>query len=253
MNLNDRVKNRHQFMVDKGYEAVMTALIGSQNYKLDDNQSDLDTITFVLPSLQDLYLARDPVGGEFELDDGKCMYKDIRLALNLLKKSSPNSVEYFISNYSYYNPKYYDILYSYLNTPDSLKYMIRCNYFHMLYAIAGMSSQFTRRHMLAGKRYSHALRLLNFFNVYFNSLEVEKLLEVAPSRLEEARMAKRDSRNDMIEYYSEQCDNIAKMFEEKKAQFVLTCAQQEVQEQGLALVEKFQKELILKYLEGLND
>jgi len=174
------VKHHHRLVEDKGFEVVMTVLIGSQNYGLDTENSDIDTFSFILPSATDLAVAAAPKSGEFEVEDGKCMYKDIRLALNLLKKTSPNSVECFLGKYRYYNPVYADILEKYLDNETILNYMIHCNYSHMLYAMAGMAHQLTKRNMPAGKRYSHALRLYSMSDTFFDSIQSGYLLELLP-------------------------------------------------------------------------
>ena len=131
------VKEHHECvakMPEMGVYAqpVMTVLIGSQNYGLDTENSDIDTFTFVIPSLFSLAINKKEFRGEFEVKDGKCMYKDLRDALNLLKKTSPNSLECFTSHYVYYNPKYEPILRAYFDNPLTVYYMTHCNYSHML-------------------------------------------------------------------------------------------------------------------------
>ena len=78
-----------------GAQHFMTVLIGSQNYGLDSKDSDIDTFSFVMPSLNDLITGKPPLSFEMDTDDGKCSVKDYRLAFNLLRKPSPNSVECF--------------------------------------------------------------------------------------------------------------------------------------------------------------
>ena len=87
------VKEHHEYVAKMPEmsvyaQPVMTVLIGSQNYGLDTENSDIDTFTFVIPSLFSLAINKKEFRGEFEVKDGKCMYKDFRDALNLLKKTS---------------------------------------------------------------------------------------------------------------------------------------------------------------------
>ena len=72
------VKRHHNAVAAKGYLVVMTSLVGSQNYDLDNDNSDIDTFSFIYPPLSDLSLAREPYAGMFELKDGHCEVKDIK-------------------------------------------------------------------------------------------------------------------------------------------------------------------------------
>ena len=164
------VKRHHDVVAAKGYMVVITSLVGSQNYDLDHENSDIDTFSLVYPTLNDIAKAKEPYAGMFELKDGHCEVKDIRLALNLLRKTSPNSVEYFTSKYKIYNPIFESILKDYLDDNNKLWNMIHCNYSHMLYAMAGMAHQLTKRNMPAGKRYSHALRLYSMSDIFLDSI-----------------------------------------------------------------------------------
>ena len=248
MNIPKEVKEHHEFIKNLGYEAVMTVLIGSQNYALDNDNSDYDTFTFILPSECDLYLGNDPKSGEFEVADGKCMYKDIRLALNLLKKTSPNSLECFVSRRRYYEPTYADILTKYLDNENTLNKMLHCNYEHMLYAIAGMAHQLTKRNMPAGKRYSHELRLYSLSENFLNYTHSLKLLQLLPRDYQEALHAKRDTLESHDAYYNDGCESIASLLDSNKEMFNKTPAQQMIETEGLKLIEKMQQELMHYYI-----
>lgn len=248
MDILTDVYTHHMKVKERGYEPVFTVLIGSQNYKLDSADSDIDTFTFIFPSAEDLAFAREPKNGEFEVEDGKCMYKDIRFALNLLKKTSPNSVEYFVGKYRYYEPAYEGIVKKYLEDKSCLNFMAHCNYRHMLYAIAGMTHQLTKRNMSAGKRLSHALRLRSTADVFTESLDVTHLLELSPQAYEQAYKAKCDKSDALEDYYNMECDTIADLLNKQKEEFELNEFKANVQEKGLQLIEDFQKELMQYYL-----
>lgn len=241
----ERVKYHHQRVEELGYMVVMTVLIGSQNYSLDVETSDIDTFSLTLPSVWELSKAKEAAAGEFELEDGKCMYKDIRVALNLLKKTSPNSVELFTSKYMYFNPLFEGILEIWL-TPDNMKYAVHCNYSHMLYACAGMAHQLTKRNMPAGKRYSHALRLKSMAKTFLSYLDVEHILDLWPQFLSEARAAKRDKDNE--EYYNSECERIEEQLLEIRNEFTITEKVSNIEHMGMSLIENFQKELMYYYI-----
>lgn len=239
------VKQHHNKVKEKGYHPVFSVLIGAQNYHLDDEQSDIDTFTFVMPSLKDLYTAREPVSGEFEVDDGKCMYKDIRLGLNLLKKTNPNSVECFIGKYKYYSPLYKNICEKYF-TNENLEYMAHCNHIHMLNAIAGMSKQLTKRNMPAGKRYSHALRMNSMCKKYISSYCIDTLLELLPADYKLAFAAKRDTEHE--DEYNRKCEEIAAHLYEVHDTFEVSPYRAAIENYGIQLIEHFQKDLFIKYI-----
>lgn len=248
MNLMNAVLRHHKMVEDKGFECVMTVLIGSQNYKLDVEESDVDTFTFVLPSFDDLAYGRDPVAGEFDAGDGKCMYKDMRIALNLLKKTSPNSVECFLGKYKVYNPTYKDVLTYYLDDEMTVNKMVHCNYQHMLYAMAGMAHQLVKRNMPAGKRYAHALRLNSMVETFVDSLDARTLLELLPRDYATAAAAKRDVSGVFDKYYDDGCELVAEKLDTYRNQFKMTEYKKQVELEGLRLIEELQHSLMAVYL-----
>ncbi len=153
---------QHHETVKKDYKPVMTVLVGSQNYGIATNKSDYDTFTFVLPTVRDISMLKDPVSTMVEDDLGHIDIKDIRTGLRLLKKTSPNSVECFATKYRVVEPGYEDMMNSI--TP----YMLRCDTHHMMSAIGGLASQLTKRNMPAGKRLSHVLRMECMAQRYFD-------------------------------------------------------------------------------------
>ena len=153
----------HHNKVKQHYHVIMTVLCGSQNYSLDMPTSDYDTYTFVLPAFEDLAMLKDAVSTLTEDEYGHINIKDLRLALNLLKKTSPNSVEWFASKYRVIEPEYKDLIEQYI-TPEAL----RCSAKHMMDAISGMAHQLTKRNMSPGKQYAHLLRMECMVDNYYN-------------------------------------------------------------------------------------
>ena len=177
--------------------------------------------------------------------------KDIRLALNLLKKTSPNSVEYFVSKYKIYNPVFEDILHEYLDDNIKMWNMIHCNYSHMLYAMAGMAQQLTKRNMSAGKRYSHALRLMDMHYHFLNSYNASAVIELRMGGDRDLAFAAKfnthpDEETELA--YNEECEQIAGWLDNYRQGFEATPEQQKIQQYGLALIDSFQWKLFKKYL-----
>ena len=248
------VKRHHDAVAAKGYLVVMTSLVGSQNYDLDDLNSDIDTFSLIYPPLSNIALAKPLSTSMFVAKDGgHCEIKDIRLALNLLRKASPNSTEYFTSKYKIYNPIFESILKEYLEDNTKLWNMIHCNYSHMLYSIAGMAHQLTTRNMPAGKRFSHALRLDNMYYHFMNSPNAGAILDMRMGGDRDlALAAKRNTNSENEQEYNEQCERIAKQLDIYKDTFFLTKEQQQIQQYGLSLIDSLQWKLFKKYLMETN-
>lgn len=178
------VLHAHHDKVKEKYHTAMTVLCGSQNYRLDTESSDYDTFTFVLPSLTDMAMLKEPVSTMTEDEYGHIEIKDIRLALNLLKKTSPNSVEWFATRYRIIEPEYADLFDTYI-TPETL----RCSAKHMMAAIGGLAHQLTKRNISPGKRYSHLLRMECMVDNYYNlQSDILSLTEVERNKALRAKM-----------------------------------------------------------------
>ena len=247
----ERVRAHHQLVEDLGFTVVMTSLVGSQNYGLADDTSDIDTYSFVLPSFEQLATAEEPDTDVVEADDGLCNIKDIRLALNLLQKTSPNSIEYFTSKYQVYNPKFESVLKEYLEDKVILYDMIHANTYHMLSAMAGMARQLVKRNMPAGKRCAHALRLQNMLFYYFTSKDPYKVLDMRGDEQIVLAM-KRDTNTENDESYNKTCIEVAEEMELFRDNLNLSKESIDTEECGKMTIVFFQKRILAKYLEELH-
>ena len=57
----DRLNKDMQRLQKDGFEVVGVFLRGSQNYNLDCDNSDIDTVAIVLPSIDDVILNKQPI------------------------------------------------------------------------------------------------------------------------------------------------------------------------------------------------
>ena len=75
-------------------------LRGSQNYGMDDGNSDVDTMLLVNPSIDDICLARKPISTTWILpNDEHIDVKDIRLVQGQILKQSPQFMECLMTPY----------------------------------------------------------------------------------------------------------------------------------------------------------
>lgn len=104
----ERVSQHHQVAWDyvekKGGYIIGTFLHGSQNYNLDTVESDVDTVSIYVPTV-DFAIVNSPKNHQLIMDDGSnehCTIKDIRNYVNELLKSNPNAIELLYTKYSIY-------------------------------------------------------------------------------------------------------------------------------------------------------
>lgn len=82
-------------------------LVGSQNYNLDIESSDIDVKVYTLPSLESIIENDKPESSTWTSPDNSHIdYKDFRLVIKELEKGSPNMLETLFTEYYIVNPKY---------------------------------------------------------------------------------------------------------------------------------------------------
>lgn len=253
MSILDRVIDHAKYVqthIAPNSHHIMTVLIGSQNYLLHTENSDIDTFSFILPPLEDIIFNRPLISHEVEIEDGKCVIKDIRLLCDLLRKPSPNSVECVCSHYTYYSPKYSAILHEYLDHRDSLFLLCHANYTNMLNAIVGTAHGFPNRNMSIGKKYSHILRLNDMYDSYLsNDCAPYRYLLLTPENTEIARIAKTCEITDITSaFYEEATCTAIKALEKKHESFSLSSTQRKIETQAQECINNFQRQIFEIYL-----
>lgn len=84
-------------------------LQGSQNYNLQVPNSDVDTKLIVVPTFEDIALARKPVSTtHIRANEEHIDFKDIRLYVEHFRKQNLNFLEILFSPYTIVNPIYAD-------------------------------------------------------------------------------------------------------------------------------------------------
>lgn len=231
---------------DEGSVVLMTIAVGSQNYGIDTSESDCDTFSFTLPNFLSFIRGDIPKSYEIEVEDGKCMVKDMRLALNLLRKPSPNSVECFVGRYKVYNTAYKEVFDIFLHD-DYLFFMTHCNYRHMLNAICGTIRSMEGRNMSYGKKASHILRLSTLFSRYQNNelpphqyLEMNEYIRNAAFMMKVNGVEKEDYEVLKEEQYNKLKECI-KNFDYNSVR--------QIEEVGFSTIDHFQRALMNIYLQ----
>lgn len=84
---------------NQGFTCIGIFLRGSQNYNLDDEQSDIDSLAIVLPNLNNLIKGYKPSIEYHNADGSHVDIKDIRYFFDSLKKQNPSYLEMMTTDY----------------------------------------------------------------------------------------------------------------------------------------------------------
>lgn len=84
---------------NQGFTCIGVFLRGSQNYNLDDKQSDIDSLAIVLPNLDNLIKGYKPSIEHHNADDSHVDIKDIRYFFDSLKKQNLSYLEMMTTDY----------------------------------------------------------------------------------------------------------------------------------------------------------
>lgn len=181
----ERVSQHHQaawdYVEKKGGYIIGTFLHGSQNYNLDTEESDVDTVSIYVPTV-DFAIVNSPKNHQLIMEDGSnehCTIKDIRNYINELLKSNPNAIELLYTKYSFYTTPldYYNFKYFINNREKFLKY----NPGSFFDAADGMAYNYLKRCDEKGVRNFYRIEIMlsnissnNINNPYFLTDEQRK-------------------------------------------------------------------------------
>lgn len=84
---------------EQGYTVLYIGLYGSQNYNLDDEQSDIDCKAIILPTLHDI-IFRKTTSKVIECENGSIDVKDLITFYNVIKKGNLSYIEAIDTEYS---------------------------------------------------------------------------------------------------------------------------------------------------------
>jgi len=88
-----------RILEEKGFNVIYIGLYGSQNYNLDDEQSDFDVKAIILPSLHDI-IFRKVTSTTIECETGNIDVKDLLTFYDVIKKGNFSYIESIETQYS---------------------------------------------------------------------------------------------------------------------------------------------------------
>lgn len=99
-------------------------LQGSQNYGLDDEESDIDTKLLVIPTLEEVIFNKQPISTTHILENDEHMdAKDIRLYFQCFRKGSPNFLEIMFTEFYILNLEYADLWQSVVKMREDIAHL----------------------------------------------------------------------------------------------------------------------------------
>lgn len=262
--ITKRVQEHYQFLQSKGYDVVCTMLQGSQNYGLDiyteEYQSDVDTKSIVLPSLEDFINNKNPVSTVEIMDNNEhAEVKDIRVMFDMFKKMNLSYIELLYSKVKIINPKYEDLI---AEMFENRELIANYNRNQFLRCIAGMA--YEKRKALChpypgiiekiekygydGKQLSHCARLSDFIDLYVMGTPLEVCYEaIRPSYLINLKQEKDKDGNPLsVEDAIALCDFYCNHVKEVKDENL--DPEDKIDERGLRILNKIRYEILKRKL-----
>lgn len=146
----------------KDYEFVFTSLYGSQNYNLDNENSDKDYKMAVVPSLDILVLDSKQYSKIEETEHGLIEIKDIRNTFTAFKKMSIVDLEVLFSKEFITNKKYKEEVDKLLAMREEL---VAANPFRLYQVMLGIMTSSTKK-KYNPKYFAQSIRYYDLFDRY---------------------------------------------------------------------------------------
>ena len=159
------------------------SLYGSQNYNMDNENSDIDCQCFFFPTAEEIIFNKSFQSTTINTKYGECVLKDIRQMFDELRKSSPNILEVLGTKYCIVNRDFQRLLSSIAAQLDTLA---RLNEYKLLKGYEGLYYRYTKDNLKETKNtkyYANALRIMEVIDTITTlpDWEYSMLLESADS------------------------------------------------------------------------
>lgn len=164
------------------YDVLGVFLYGSQNYNLNTENSDIDSIVILVPSIKSL-LSEKEVSTTYEMKDHHIVVKDLKAFNKNLLTLSPMAVEPLFAQWKWINDKYKYIYQSYYqNYAEEIAMACPA----VLYdKVRAMIKAMARRNSLTGKQYIHCCRLVRLLQQLAAGEEYSNALWIPDDEAEE--------------------------------------------------------------------
>ena len=138
----ERLQKHYDHLRSLGLNVVAIFAQGSMNYGLyirdEDYISDVDSKAIVLPTLDDLISGSKMKSTKYDLDGEQIDVKDIRVMVDMWKKSNPAYLEILFTKYKVINPLYEKFINDIIKMGDDI---VKMNFPQLAKCMSGMSKE----------------------------------------------------------------------------------------------------------------
>lgn len=192
--LQDHYQESLQLFNEK--EIVGIFLQGSQNYKLDYEDSDIDSKLVIVPKLEDICLNKKPISFTHCRDNNEHIdCKDVRLYIEIFSKQNMNFLEILFTDFFIINPMYAE---QWNRLRDYREAIARMNPYRAIKAMKGVAlekfyamehrypskADIVDKYGYDGKQVSHLLRVDDFLERYIAGESYQSCLIPSPDKYE---------------------------------------------------------------------
>lgn len=165
----------------------MLTLYGSQNYNLDTENSDIDCMCFIFPSIGDIAFGRPLTSKTLKTQFGTCTIKDVRTMFAELNKCSPNILEALSSVYNICNKDYLYYVQSLCNNIDFIGLYSKGK---LLKGFQGLFNRYAKKAAEDNKYAANVLRIIEVINRILETDEYSYRELLTPFNAEELKNIK---------------------------------------------------------------
>lgn len=226
-----RLREYKKILEEKGFNVIYIGLYGSQNYNVDDEQSDIDCKAIILPSLHDI-IFRKVTSTTIELETGAIDVKDIITFYNVIRKGNFSYIEAIDTTYSI-GDKYIKELFRQIR--PSLKSMLGAMYEKrkaLTHEYPSKEFEF-QKWGFDPKQYHHIIRLfdiLSYINVTGKQISYLEYQGSARKFMIDEKRNKNNYTKEQVEQSSDHIIGIAKSFIPKDYKYEPTDLSKDVSE-----------------------
>lgn len=184
-----RLKQHYNRVKEDGYNILFIALQGSQNYGLDNENSDVDSIAVVLPTLNEISLNQPPISRTIKLDNECIDIKDVRLISHQWIKQNTQYLQILFTEFKIVAKEYRDFYNQLIQMNEDI---VTINRTHLYRNIIGIGTACYRDFYSKGlgKRYKgknlyHLIRLTCLFDNLNNNLSYKDSLTTYPEDIKD--------------------------------------------------------------------
>lgn len=163
----DTLQEYKEKLETKGHNVYAIMLKGSQNYNLDDDESDIDANAIIIPTLADL---RKNTSYKYEFETGEVTCHNIYSFADIVAKGNPQWIE--VCHTEYKIGKSLDMFKHYDLNPSALKGMVmeKVTAFSRLYP---SRAKYIEKYGYDPKQLHHIIRLADLLQSGYNTLSYE--------------------------------------------------------------------------------